>query len=59
MDGLRTELSLAGEEIGALRAERDKLAKKVQLLLGGQLEQVPHDRLVTWPGCADFGLLEP
>jgi hypothetical protein len=30
-----------------LRAERDKLVKKAQLLLGGQLEQVPHHRLVT------------
>ncbi|MBY8861226.1 DUF6262 family protein [Nocardia sp. CA2R105] len=45
-EGLRTELSLAREEIRILRAERDKLTKKIQLLLGGQLEQAPHERLV-------------
>ncbi|MFE3758871.1 DUF6262 family protein [Nocardia tengchongensis] len=46
-EGLRTELSLAREEIRALRAERDTLTKKVALLLGGQLEQIPHERLVA------------
>ncbi len=40
-------MSLAREEIRALRAERDTLAKKVALLLGGQLEQAPHERLVA------------
>ncbi|MFD6400645.1 DUF6262 family protein [Nocardia sp. NPDC060249] len=45
-EGLRTELLLARDEIRSLRAEREQLSKKVQLLLGGQLEQVPHERLV-------------
>ncbi|QQM20555.1 hypothetical protein I7X09_21310 [Rhodococcus sp. P-2] len=46
-DSLHTELLMAREEVRALREDRGKLVRKVQLLLGGQLEHVPQEKLLS------------
>lgn len=45
-DSLRTDLALARREIIDLRNERDVLTRRLQLVLGAQIEQVPHEQLV-------------
>ena len=46
-DSLHAELLMAREEVRALRTDRTKLETKVQLLLGNQLEHLPHDTLLA------------
>jgi len=47
---LRTDLAVARQEIGRLRAERDKLAQRLRLKLGAEIEGPDKLQLITRVG---------